>query len=155
MTRTRLRIGHIMVLAAIIAFDGLLVREMDQSHVDSADMEWCLAGILPMANVLAIAIDRLVVLKSRESRPFWLGIVYFGAAALVVSTILAWYVPEAVRYPIKALVYPIFVRLGSPEGLSPLFVAVPAAFVQLPQMLLGLIGGLAFRRFGVALTAVR
>jgi hypothetical protein len=143
-------IGGAMVLVALLAGDCVLAREMAQFPVNSAFMEWCLLGILPMANILGIAMYRLVVPRRPESRPFWLGFACFGGAALIASSLLAWYFPQAVSYPVRATLYPIFVRLGSSDSLLPVFLAVAAALTLLPHVLIAIVGGLAVRRFGMA-----
>ncbi len=103
-----------------------------------------------MANILLVVIYRLVIQKRRESRPFLLGFGYFGATAMVLSLMLAWFFPDAARYPLRSMLNPIFVSMGSLDSHRPIFLAVAAAFISLPQMLLGLIGGFLFSKSGIA-----
>jgi len=151
----RFSIRTLMILVAILAFDGVLARALSQSTVYSEFMEWCLVGVLPMANILAIAIYRLVTLNRPESRPFWLGFAYFDATALICSAGLAWYFPHEVRYPLMAILNPLYVSMGSRQSITPFFLTLAAAILLLPQVLLGIIGGLAFQWFGIATPSPR
>jgi hypothetical protein len=135
-----------MVVMAILAVDCVLVRELVGFPVPSAFLDWCLAVILPMSNILAIMIYHLVHRKEHQSRPFRLGFAYFGGTAVLASSLLAWYAPDTAGYPIRATLYPVFVGMGSPDSLRPVFVILAGVFLLVPHHIVAMAGGLAFQR---------
>ena len=152
----RWSLGGLMVVVAMLAFDCVLVRELVQfPRGHPAFVEWCLGVILPMSNILAIVIYRLVHRKEHQSRPFWLGFAYFGGTAVLASSVLAWYAPNTAGYPIRATLYPVFVGMGSPDSLRPVFLILAGVFLLVPHLIVATAGGLAFQRFKGAVPSVR
>jgi hypothetical protein len=149
-----MRIGQAMILVVVLAGDCALARELITFSGPSALPEWCLLVILPMANILGIAAYRLATLEEPESRPFWRGFLGVGAAAVVASSLVAWFAPDVVAYPVRAVLYPVFVGMGSPEILRPIFLVVTGGLMLGPHLLLAIGGGLALRRLRAAVRSV-
>jgi hypothetical protein len=109
-------------------------------------------GALPMANVLAV--DILIALWRRGSRPFLLGFVAFGTVALALY-LLVWtvYAHYWVRFYIFRVLNPLrkdVVYLEPLGLLQPVINGVVVVLLGWPQMAFALIGGFLSRRLSRA-----
>jgi hypothetical protein len=147
----RFRIARIMAFIAIAAFDLGAIREMFGSRTAFA----LLLGVLPMANILAVAI--LVGQQRPGSRQFLLGFEAFGAMAMVSYAALVTYVPGSYERIDDYLgLWVDFVAKIIGGGRPLLF--VPIGFCGMvimlgwPQVAFALVGGLLSSKFRATIT---
>jgi hypothetical protein len=99
-----------------------------------------------MANVLTVGL--LIGRRRGGGRPFLLGFEAFGAAALMLDLALVGFFAEGSVMP---YLYLVLKPLARTIGLHvPVFYAIAAVMLGLPQLAFALIGGILSRRFGIA-----
>jgi hypothetical protein len=103
MRRPRVRISGAMFLVVVVAVDcGLLRFAFSGKPVRAV----CLAGVLLPANVLAYGIYRLVTARGSR-RPFLLGFVVYGLAAMLALLAYAWAAPTSFMEAAAAVLDPV------------------------------------------------
>ena len=106
-------------------------------------------GALPMLNILAVG--SVIGLRHRGSRPFLLGFEVLGAVSLVLYIALSVLFTDSVVRPYLFLVLnPLrrAIRQTGPSVVIPiLYGSIAVVWLSLPQLALGLVGGLLSRRF--------
>jgi hypothetical protein len=137
-----------MVFIALAALNFAAIRAVSdiRSHTDNHGVAISALGVMPMANVLTVGI--FIGQRRRASRPFLLGFEAFGAAALVLYLALVGFLAEESVMP---YLYLVLRPLKRTIGLHiPVFYAITAVMLSLPQLAFALIGGVLSRRFGIA-----
>jgi len=134
----RFSIFDLMFLVALVAADLVLWRSFDQlrgfrSHEFA---ELFIAGVLPMANLLALGMMRLFRARSGEdaARSFWAGFETFGGFALVLFVVCSVFASHPLHTAIDDLVWPLR------NAVKPIVVIIIPALL-LPQLALALFGG--------------
>lgn len=133
----RFSIFDLMVLVALAAADLVLWRVFSAANFHPrAFAELVIVGVLPMANLVALGMIRVVRTRPGEygSRRFWAGFVTFGGAALFLFLVCGFFAGDSIHNAVDDLVRPL-VRAGAP----PLFVIFPG--LLLPQLAFALFGG--------------
>lgn len=148
----RFRIAWMMVFVGIAALDFAAIRAL--LEFDSRTSIALLAGMLPMANVLAGGI--LIGRQHPGYRPFLRGFVPFGAMALTLCVVLIFLHDAAALDDYRGLLSEsrdMIVRYAPSfdTDLPRAFVIV--AWVGWPQLLFALIGGFLSRRFKITSTS--
>jgi hypothetical protein len=143
-----------MVIVAIAALNFATVRAV---WGGSGPTPGLLAfGALPVASVLVIGL--LVGRKRPASRPFLLGFVMFGVAALAIYIFLSIFVAEQTLMPYVSLILEPLMRITGRVPSDAYIAAIyPAAVVTLgvPQLVFALLGGYLSRRYKVTITIDR
>jgi hypothetical protein len=121
-------INRLMAIVAIIAVDFVVVCELSNSRIFSAFWEWCFIAAIPMASILALSIPKLL----KRPKPFATGFWYFGVAAMLCIVAAGKLYPEAARYPLRAMLNPLFQQLGSNDSYRPFFLGAAALFPRVP-----------------------
>jgi hypothetical protein len=142
-----------MVFIALAALNLTAIRGVSEigSRTNNHGVAILALGALPMANVLTVGL--LIGRRRRGGRPFLLGFEAFGAAALVLYLALVSFFAEGSVMP---YLYLVLKPLAQTIGLHiPVFYAITAVMLGLPQLAFALIGGILSRRFGIADRPVR
>jgi hypothetical protein len=156
----RFRIAWVMFAVAIAALNFGAIRACFDSPF--AWNEFVLLGALPMANVLGLGL--LIAQQRPKSRPFLLGFVTFGAAALALYVALLILLTDPsgasttygdlINWYIGLADYPIGAAIALDRRFLFTLVFIPVVVVMLgwPQLAFALIGGFLSRRYKVTIT---
>jgi hypothetical protein len=153
MTRSRISIGKMMVLIAVVAVDLVAIRQTLRENGVLLELAVVFG---PMALALQVGLARVTWGKP-ECRPFWLGfesagllaVVYLGVAILTQLRIILMPI-QVYEEGFKALLYEIL--LGRSPTLKQFILSRPALrmlytsfYLSLLQVLMATVGGYAAR----------
>ena len=148
MRRLRFSIFDLMVLVALVAIDLVVLRLLEEARFKYHEFtELITLGILPMANVLALGMMRLIRARSGEDgiRRFWAGFGTFGGVALLLFLVCISFTSHSLHEVIDAWIRPLL-NGGRPV----IHIILPA--LLLPQLAFALFGGWMNSRFRVVIS---
>ena len=165
----RFRITWFMVFVAVAALNFSAIRAWSHLRIghgigaNGRSFTWInntyddlLFGSLPMVNVLLLGL--LLGQRRLASLPFLLGFEAFGVVALGLFVALAFFYTEEFVHPyvlwfLRLRPIQRFAANFSPVVRLPIVYSIVMLLVGLPQLAFALMGGLLFRKFGIAESA--
>jgi len=145
--RLHFRIATLFLVVAVLALDFARVRLLHPANgrsVFAFAAQGFDLGVLPMANVLAFGLYRM--LSRREAAgPFLAGFEVCGLGAVVAFMAWCWAAPKSVVVLIVPL-YFAWTRVRPLSPSDPSILVVGAVSFVLPQLLIATLGGWVARR---------
>ena len=132
----------LLVALDCMAFNILLNRPLFERNLS----EVVFFGALPMANILAIGLIRLLTERNRRgrTRSFLVGFEVFGGVVLVVFFACTWVAADPIHHGVDDVLRPLFLRPG-----NPLFLVGAVTVLHLPQLALASVGGWLGRTYRI------
>lgn len=144
MKTPRVRISRLMATIALIAlgFSGLRILSSARSPFN----DLAIVGVVPMAIILS---DGVLGLMGWRDRPFLLGFVAFGAAALTLYVVLATRLTSELHFEMGRLLRPIemYTRGNGPKLAVATVYFIAGVIATTPQLVIACLGGSVYRGF--------
>jgi hypothetical protein len=144
----RFSIFDVMALVALVAIDIAALRLLAKAEAADQELAGLMAlGVLPLANVLAFGMARLMRARSsgHRARRFWAGFEAFGLVALLLFIAGTSFATHALYQAVDATIRPL-VNPGRPVT----HIILPA--LLLPQLAFAILGGWLNTKFRVIIT---
>ena len=147
MRHFRLSISALMAIVLLIALDCMAFNILlNRPFFERQLSEVVFFGALPMANILAIGLFRLLTERNRRgrTRSFLVGFEVFGGVVLVVFLACTWVAADPIHHGVDDVLRPLFLRPG-----NPLFLVGAVTLLLLPQLALASVGGWLGRTYRI------
>jgi hypothetical protein len=147
MKHLRFSISALMAVVLLVALDCMTFNILlNRPLFDRNLSEVVFFGALPMANILAIGLIRLLTERNRRgrTRPFLVGFEGFGGVALLLFVACTWGAAEPIHHGVDDVLRPLSLRPG-----NPLFLAGAVTLLLLPQLALASVGGWLVRTYSI------